>query len=54
MEALDLWTKRNIRDYLNKPESKFYKDYPKERQEIRKAIRKEYEKTKKMGGVIEG
>ena len=38
---MDLWTKRNIMDYLSHPE------------EIRKAIRAEDEKTKKMGGVID-
>ena len=53
MDALDLWTKRNIQDYLARPESKFDKDYPKERQEIRKAIREEDKKTKKMGVVID-
>ena len=50
---MDLWTKRNIMDYLNKPEESLDKNYSKERQMIRKAIRAEDEKTKKMGGVID-
>ena len=50
---MDLWTKRNIIDYLITPEESLDKNYSKERQKIRKAIRAEDEKTKKMGGVID-
>ena len=50
---MDLWTKRNITDYLSNPEESLDKNYSKERQKIRKAIREEDEKTKKMGGVID-
>ena len=50
---MDLWTKRNIMDYLSNPKESLDKNYSKERQKIRKAIRAEDEKTKKMGGVID-
>ena len=50
---MDLWTKRNIMDYLSNPEENLDKNYSEERQNIRKAIRAEDEKTKKMGGVID-
>ena len=53
MDALDVYTKRNIYDYLAKPEEKYDKDYSKERQEIRKYIRKDDLATKKKGGVID-
>jgi len=53
MNALDVYTKINIQDYLRRPEVKFDKEYSKERQEIRKYIREEDRKTKKMGGVID-
>ncbi len=39
MNALDVYTKRNIYDYLAKPEEKYDKDYSEERQKIRKYIR---------------
>ena len=41
MNALDVYTKINIRDYLARPEEKYDKEYSKERQEIRKYIRKD-------------
>ena len=41
MNALDIYTKINIRDYLARPEEKYDKEYSKERQEIRKYIRKD-------------
>ena len=41
MDALDVYTKRNIYDYLAKPEEKYDKDYSKERQKIRQYIRKD-------------
>ncbi len=50
---MDLWTKRNIMDYLSNPEESLDKNYSEERQKIRKAIRAEDKKTKKMGGVID-
>ena len=50
---MDLWTKRNIMDYLSNPEENLDKNYSEERQKIRKAIRAEDKKTKKMGGVID-
>ena len=37
MNALDVYTKINIRDYLARPEEKYDKEYSKERQEIRKS-----------------
>ena len=53
MDALDVYTKRNIYDYLAKPEEKYDKDYSEERQKIRKYIRKVDLATKKKGGVID-
>jgi hypothetical protein len=53
MNALDVYTKQNIYDYLAKPEEKYDKEYSKERQEIRKYIRKDDLETKKDGGVID-
>jgi len=53
MNALDVYTKRNIYDYLAKPEEKYDKDYSEERQKIRKYIRKDDLATKKKGGVID-
>ena len=50
---MDLWTKKNIMDYLSNPEKNLDKNYSEERKKIRKAIRAEDEKTKKMGGVID-
>ena len=41
MDALDVYTKINIKDYLARPEEKYDKEYSKERQEIRKYIRKD-------------
>ena len=41
MNALDVYTKINILDYLARPEEKYDKEYSKERQEIRKYIRKD-------------
>ena len=53
MNALDVYTKRNIYDYLAKPEEKYDKDYSEERQKIRKYIREDDRKTKSQGGVID-
>jgi len=38
MNALDVYTKRNIYDYLARLEEKYDKEYSKERQEIKKYI----------------
>ena len=53
MNALDVYTKITIRDYLARPEEKYDKEYSKERQEIRKYIRKDDLATKKKGGTID-
>ena len=53
MDALDVYTKRNIYDYLARPEAKFDKEYSEERQKIRKYILKDDLATKKEGGVID-
>ena len=53
MNALDVYSKRNIRDYLARPEEKYDKEYSKERQEIRKYIRKDDLAAKRYGGVID-
>ena len=47
MNALDLYTKRNIYDYLSRPEKKNDKEYSEERQKIREYIRKDDIKAKK-------
>ena len=55
MNALDVYTKRNIQDYLARPEAKFDKEYSKERQEIRQYIRKDDLAAKKghpKGGLF--
>ena len=53
MNALDVYTKINIKDYLARPEEKYDKEYSKERQEIRKYIRKDDLAAKRDGGVID-
>ena len=53
MDALDLWTKKNIRNYLGDPDEKNDKRYPPSMQKVRKLIREEDKKTKKMGAVID-
>ena len=53
MDALDLWTKKNIRNYLGDSDKKNDKRYPPSMQKIRKLIREEDKKTKAMGGVID-
>ena len=50
---MEIWTKENICDYLSHPEESFDKNYSKERQKIRKAIRAEDTRTKKEGGQID-
>tara|TARA_B100000131_G_scaffold222582_1_gene214141 strand:+ start:265 stop:459 length:195 start_codon:yes stop_codon:yes gene_type:complete len=53
MNALDVYTKINIKDYLARPEAKFNKDYPEERQKVRQYIRKDDLATKRDGGQID-
>ena len=53
MNALDVYTKINIKDYLANPEESKDKNYSKERQEIRKYIRKDDLAAKRDGGVID-
>ena len=53
MDALDLWTKKNIRNYLGDSDEKNDQRYPPSMQKIRKLIREEDKKTKAMGGVID-
>ena len=53
MNALDVYTKINIKDYLAKPEESKDKNYSKKRQEIRKYIRKDDLAAKRDGGVID-
>ena len=52
MDALEVYTKRNIRDYLARPEEKYDKEYSKERQEIRKYIRKDDLEAKKATQMV--
>ena len=52
MDALDVYTKRNIYDYLARPEAKFDKEYSEERQKIRQYIGKDYLAAKRYGGFI--
>ena len=47
MNALDVYTKRNIYDYLSRPEKKYDKEYSEERQKIREYIRKDDLEAKK-------
>ena len=47
MDALDVYSKINIRDYLARPEEKYDKEYSEERQKIREYIRKDDIKAKK-------
>ena len=53
MNALDVYTKINIKDYLARPEAKFDKEYSEERKKIRKYIRKDDLAAKLDGGVID-
>ena len=46
MNALDVYTKINIKDYLAHPEESKDKNYSKERQKIRKYIREDDRKAK--------
>ena len=53
MNALDVYTKINIKDYLARPEAMFDKEYSEERQKIRQYIRKDDLAAKRDGGVID-
>ena len=49
----NLWTKRNILDYLRYPEESLDKNNPPIRQKYRKELRRQDEETKKQGGVVD-
>ena len=53
MNALDVYTKINIKDYLARPEEKYDKEYSIKRQKIRQYIRKDDLAAKRDGGVID-
>ena len=53
MGVMDIWTKRHIRNYLSDPSEANDSKYSKYYQRIRRAIRKEDEKTKAQGGTID-
>ena len=46
----NLWTKRNIMDYLSHPDESLDKNYTPIRQKYRKELRRMDEETKKDGG----
>ena len=49
----NLWTKRNILDYLRYPEESLDKNYSPIRQKYRKELRRQDEETKKQGRVFD-
>ena len=49
----NLWTKRNILDYLRHPEESLDKNYTPIRQKYRKELRRMDKETKKNGGVVD-
>ena len=53
MDALDLWTKKNIKNYLGDSDEKNDKRYPPSMQKIRKLIREEDREAKNDGGTID-
>ena len=53
MDALDLWTKKNIRNYLGDSDEKNDKRYPPSLQKARKLLRVEDMKAKADGGVVD-
>ena len=53
IDAVELWSKWNIQNYLSNPEESKDKNYSKKQQRIRKLIRAEDVKVKKDGGVID-
>ena len=50
---MDIWTKRHIRNYCSDPSEENDSKYSKYYLRIRRAIRKEDEKTKAQGGTID-
>ena len=50
---MDIWTKRHIRNYLSDTSEANDSKYSKYYQRIRRAIRKEDEKTKAQNGTID-
>ena len=53
IDAVELWSKWNIQNYLSNPEESKDKNYSKKQQKIRILIRAEDVKVKKDGGVID-
>ena len=49
----NLWTKRNILDYLRHPEESLDKNYSPIRQKYRKELRRMDEDTKRDGAVLD-
>ena len=49
----NLWTKRNILDYLRYPEESLDKNYSPIRQKYRKELRRMDEETKRDGAVLD-
>ena len=49
----NLWTKRNILDYLRYPEESLDKNYSPIRQKYRKELRRKDKETKKQDGVVD-
>ncbi len=49
----NLWTKRNIMDYLSHPEESLDKNYSPLRQKYRKELRRMDMETKAKGGVVD-
>ena len=50
---MDIWTKRHIRNYCSDPSEANDSKYSKYYQRIRRAIRKEDEKTRAAGGSVD-
>jgi hypothetical protein len=49
----NLWTKRNILDYLSNPDESLDKTYSPIRQKYRKELRRMDMETKEKGGVVD-
>ena len=49
----NLWTKRNIMDYLRHPDESLDKNYSPIRQKYRKELRRMDMETKNQGGVVD-
>tara|TARA_B100001287_G_scaffold205714_1_gene174822 strand:- start:48 stop:230 length:183 start_codon:yes stop_codon:yes gene_type:complete len=49
----NLWTKRNIMDYLSHPDESLDKNYSPIRQKYRKEFRRMDKETKAQGGVVD-